>query len=121
MQYLIYDNLQYWEVIPIHTTEYENNWQDTMQYNNHFKTIKNNTSKDFSFDLDSFYKHTKNDNVRVFLDGNAKEGTRTTTGVSAIATLKKVGCPSDLLIELTKEYCNKTGAEINHFKNILYK
>jgi len=90
-----------------------------MQYKNGNESIQNSKFNNSTFNLDTFYRHTKNNNVRLFLDCSASEGSRTTTAVSAIGTLKTAGCSPDIIIELTEKYCDKTGAKLQHFSNIL--
>ena len=77
--------------------------------------------KSFNFDLQSYYEKCKNNKyeIRGFIDCNIKEGSRTTDGQKAIASLKTAGCPQHLLIELTQKYCKETGASFSEFSTIL--
>ena len=125
IQALIYDNLKYYKVVLLDTqhTKHTHNTHNT-QYTKH--TYNTNIKYD-NFDLQTFYKHTKNNNVRTFLDCSAKVGERTDIGVSAIGSIKKAmiisGCSQfdidNLIKELTIKYCQITGAKIEHFSSIL--
>jgi hypothetical protein len=125
IQTLIYDNLKYYKIILLDTqhtqhTQYTKHTKYTQQAQHAHKKYDN-------FDLQRFYKYSKNNNVRIFLDGNAKIGERTDIGVSAIASIKKAmeknECSkfeiNNLIKELTIKYCQQTGAKIQHFATIL--
>jgi hypothetical protein len=73
----------------------------------------------YNFDLESFVANCKNNNVKIFIDARIKQQ-RATVGVSAIGSLKKAGCPQDLLIELTERFCKGTGKNIKQFSTALY-
>jgi predicted metal-binding protein len=84
-------------------------------------TIQKDTQK-YEFNLENYYRNCKNnrEEIRAFIDGTTRKGYSTNWAVKAIASLKAAGCPQVLLIELTKKYCKKTGAEYNHFSSILF-
>jgi hypothetical protein len=69
-----------------------------------------------SFNLEKFVENTKNENVRKLFNNNFAEGERNTGCMSAIGTLKKAGCPNELIENLIKRV--SLGSEMER-KNFL--
>lgn len=112
-QTVYYEKMEKYEIVVL-----DNKPQNTNKF---IPTIiKSKNYKEFSFDLDSFYRNTKNNNVRLFIDCNAKEGNRTETATSAIGTLRKAKATEHLIQDLTDNFCKTTGCEKTHLTSILY-
>jgi hypothetical protein len=82
----------------------------------------NNTTqyKSRKFDLNSFIRNCKNENVRHFVNCIRIDGqSRTKIGYSAIGTLKTAGCPLHKIKELLDNYCNILKLDIGKFAKLM--